>query len=89
MMEIKEAYIWLVIGVIGKRGEREEQKLYIWGCLLGVKSGHQKTKSSDTCKEEFYQKLKCTKVTTLWRNLFIFLKSPYLDQIRFQQIAKI
>jgi hypothetical protein len=42
---------WLVMGVIGKRGEREEQKLYLgWGrgALLGVKSSHQKIKSSDT-----------------------------------------
>jgi hypothetical protein len=37
-----------VIGVIGKRGEKEEQKLYGEGALLGVKIGHQKTKSSDT-----------------------------------------
>jgi len=29
-------------------GEKEEQKLYGEGALLGVKSGHQKTKSSDT-----------------------------------------
>jgi hypothetical protein len=78
MMENKKL-TWLVMGVIGKRGEREEQKSYCarwWegGCmaLLGVKSGHQKTKSSDTsCKEEFYQKLKCTKVTTLLRIFFV------------------